>query len=259
MAVSRSDRNRSDKDAPTEKTFWDEIDKLKREVARLKPATKTQGQLFDQIPIGGIIAWDRAIAEIPGNYEIVAEALGRYLRSVATAVTEPGTTGGALTHKHGVGTYAVSSVSAGTPAGTNSSDSAGTPAGTNANESAHTHGVTSNVAVANHAAHTHTFTQSSNATSPNRLMADLTATGVAASGTTGNPNATLTHSVTNNAVTSGAGSAHTHTFTGTALAAHTHTFTGTALAAHTHTLSGQSEEVNHEPPFYDVVWIRRKF
>jgi hypothetical protein len=40
--------------------------------------------------------------------------------------------------------------------------------------------------------------------------------GGVASGTTGNPSATLTHSATNNAVTSGAGSSHTHTFTGSA-------------------------------------------
>ncbi len=82
---------------------------------------------------------------------------------------------------------------------------------TTANESAHTHSVTSNVAVGDHAAHTHTFTQSSNATTPDLLTVNTAAAGVAASGTTGNPNATLTHSVTNNAVTSAAGSAHNHT------------------------------------------------
>ena len=40
--------------------------------------------------------------------------------------------------------------------------------------------------------------------------------GGVATGTTAGPSATLTHSVTNNAVTSGAGSSHTHTFTGSA-------------------------------------------
>ena len=180
MAVSRSDRNRSAKDAPTEKTFWDEIDKLKRDLATIQAKTKSKGELFEQVPIGGIIAWDRAIAEIPGNYEIVAEALGRYLRGVATAVTEPGSTGGALTHKHGVGTYV------------NAAGSAGTPAGT----------------IDNH----------------------TTATDLVAVGASTRLTGPLTH-----------------------------TFTGTPMANHNHVISGESASVNHEPPFYDVVWIRRKF
>lgn len=40
--------------------------------------------------------------------------------------------------------------------------------------------------------------------------------GSVATGTTAGPSATLTHSPTNNAVTSGAGSSHTHTYTGNA-------------------------------------------
>jgi hypothetical protein len=51
-------------------------------------------------------------------------------------------------------------------------------------------------AVADHADHTHSFTQSSNTASPDLVAADTTATGVAASGTTGGASATLTHSVT---------------------------------------------------------------
>lgn len=81
----------------------------------------------------------------------------------------------------------------------------------------HTHSVTSNVTVGDHAAHTHTFTASSNAASP-KLMTTNTSSGAAASGTTGNPNATLTHTVTNNAVTSGAPSITlTHTVTNNAV------------------------------------------
>lgn len=72
-----------------------------------------------------------------------------------------------------------------------------------ADHSAHTHSVTSNVTVADHTAHTHTFTQSANAATPDLLTVNTAAAGVAASGTTGNPNATLTHVPTNNAVTSG--------------------------------------------------------
>jgi hypothetical protein len=51
-------------------------------------------------------------------------------------------------------------------------------------------------AVADHPAHTHSFTQSSNAASPDLVSVDTTGAGVAASGTTGNPSATLTHTVT---------------------------------------------------------------
>jgi hypothetical protein len=51
-------------------------------------------------------------------------------------------------------------------------------------------------AVADHADHTHTFTQSSNAATPDLLTVNLAAAGVAASGTTDGPSAPLTHSVT---------------------------------------------------------------
>jgi hypothetical protein len=132
-------------------------------------------------------------------------------------------------------------------------------AGSNSSEDAHTHSVTSNVAVADHAAHTHAYTevpnhvhiiaagqgshahtQTTSATDGATTRADASSGGTAysnvaninantlpemttnnptggvASGTTGDPSATLSHSVTNNAVTSGAGSSHTHTFTGSA-------------------------------------------
>lgn len=117
--------------------------------------------------------------------------------------------------------------------------------GTNAAEAAHTHSVTSNVTVADHASHTHTYTEvpnhvhvqtlpstqagnfacgtrdtSSGGTggSPGTVADALSTanpTGGVATGTTAGPNATLTHSPTNNAVTSGAGSSHNHAYTGT--------------------------------------------
>jgi hypothetical protein len=103
-----------------------------------------------------------------------------------------------------------------------------TISGSTANESAHTHSVTSNVTVGDHPAHTHDFTQDANEATPNLVAEDTTAAGVAASGTTGDPSATLSHTVTNNAVTSGAGSAHSHG-AGT-LAASAPAFTGTATS-----------------------------
>ncbi len=135
-------------------------------------------------------------------------------------------------------------------------------AGSNAAEAAHTHGVTSNVSVDNHASHTHDYSQVLNhthtvdVTDPGHThvqgvnsaasgglsgyTADTTTntrvnsgystssgtTGVTAAtqnpvggvatGTTAGPSVTLSHSVTNNAVTSAAGSSHNHAFTGTA-------------------------------------------
>lgn len=115
-----------------------------------------------------------------------------------------------------------------------------TSTGTVGNESAHTHSVTSNVTVDDHASHTHTYTEVPNhvhvqnmpsgftgsqaylatdtSTTGSTASAISTAnpTGGVATGTTAGPSATLTHSVTNNAVTSGAGSSHTHTYTGNA-------------------------------------------
>lgn len=148
-------------------------------------------------------------------------------------------------------------------AGTNASESAHTHAVTSnvavADHAAHTHAVTSNVAVADHASHTHTYTDVPNHTHPHnmqggtsaattgtnvmgstatggssRAMAIATAnpTGGVATGTTAGPSATLTHAVTNNAVTSGNPSAAlSHAVTNNAVtsgagAAHTHTFTG---------------------------------
>jgi hypothetical protein len=116
-------------------------------------------------------------------------------------------------------------------------------AGSNATEAAHTHSVTSNVTVADHASHTHTYTQVPNhvhglstvlrtattgsATTQVTDSADTSSTadatrktdnpdGGVATGTTNGPSATLTHAPTNNAVTSGAGSSHGHAFTGSA-------------------------------------------
>lgn len=130
-----------------------------------------------------------------------------------------------------------------------------TLSGSTATEGAHTHSVTSNVAVADHASHTHTYTDVPNHTHPHNIQGGTTAattgtnvmastatggsaramaiatstnTGGVATGTTAGPNATLTHAVTNNAVTSGAGSAHSHGV-GT-LAASAPAFTGSATS-----------------------------
>jgi Collagen triple helix repeat (20 copies). len=147
-----------------------------------------------------------------------------------------------------------------------------------ADHAAHTHSVTSNVTVADHASHTHTYTDVVNhthkltaGTGTTGNFASMTAavdtsaggtgatptatnvdtvtqnpTGGVATGTTagpgaalthtptnnavtsGNPSATLTHTPTNNAVTSGAGASHLHA-AGT-LAASAPAYTGSATS-----------------------------
>lgn len=113
-------------------------------------------------------------------------------------------------------------------------------AGSTGNESSHTHAVTSNVTVADHASHTHTYTEVPNHVHVQNMPSGFTGgsaymatdtsvsgstasylstanpTGGVATGTTAGPSATLTHTPTNNEVTSGAGSAHNHSFTGSA-------------------------------------------
>lgn len=125
-----------------------------------------------------------------------------------------------------------------------------------ADHAAHTHSVTSNVAVADHASHTHTYTDVPNHTHPHNIQGGTSASttgtnvmastatggnaramaiatgnpsGGVASGTTAGPNAALTHSVTNNAVTSGNPSA-TLSHTVTQPSAHTYTPQGTVSA-----------------------------
>lgn len=130
-----------------------------------------------------------------------------------------------------------------------------TISGSTASEATHTHSVTSNVAVADHASHTHTYTDVPNHTHPHNMQGGTTGattgtnvmgstatggsvramaiatsnpTGGVATGTTAGPSATLTHSVTNNAVTSGAGASHLHA-AGT-LAASAPAYTGSATS-----------------------------
>lgn len=186
----------------------------------------------------------------------------------AGTVSQPTFTGDALaTHSHGVGTYANTAITAGTPAGTIAWP-AGVP--TAANESAHTHSVTSNVSVDNHASHTHTYTEVPNHVHVQNMQSAQTGplqgwaagdastntpiatgystanpTGGVATGTTAGPSATLTHTVNNPAVTSGAGSAHTHVLS---WPAGVPTFAGSALATHNHVFSGTSEAVSGGTP-----------
>jgi hypothetical protein len=166
-------------------------------------------------------------------------------------------TGGAKTaaHTHDTGTLATSA-----HAGTAVADHA-----------AHTHSVTSNVAVANHSSHTHTYTEVPNHTHPHNLQGGTTPTttginvmasdgttgsvrgmaidtsnptGGVATGTTAGPSAALSHSVTNNAVTSGNPSA---------------TLTHSVTQPNAHTLSGNTGSTSSSTvqPYIVVQMWRR--
>lgn len=58
------------------------------------------------VPIGGIILWGKPIKDIPPGWDVcdgtrgTPNLLGVYPKGVATATTDPGTTGGNLTHDH---------------------------------------------------------------------------------------------------------------------------------------------------------------
>jgi hypothetical protein len=214
-------------------------------------------------------------------------------------------TGGAKTHTHAYGTLAVADHAAHTHSVTSNVAVADHAAHTHsvtsnvavADHGSHTHSVTSNVAVADHASHTHTYTDVPNhvhthniqggttgATTGTNVMGS-TATGGSSramaintgnpttgvsTGTTAGPNATITHTVTNNAVTSGGPSATlTHTVTNNAVtsgnpsATLTHSVTNNAVtsgnpsATLSHSVSGSTASGSTLPPYLVVyIWKR---
>jgi hypothetical protein len=145
-----------------------------------------------QIPVGFIGMWSGLLSAIPTGWALCDGTAGRPdLRDRFiygwTAGVDPGTTGGALEHKHSLlaadGATAVNAaITAGTPAGTLDVVSAGTPAGT----------------IDDH-------------------TTDLAVLGAGSAVLTG----PVTHTFTGAAL-----AGHTHTFTGTPLATHTHVISG---------------------------------
>lgn len=182
----------------------------------------------------------------PGDtdFDVVEETRGSKTVASAGSNSAPTFTGSALgTHLHGTGTYAASA-------------HAGTAVGDHA---AHTHSVTSNVTVGDHGSHTHQYTEVVNHVHPYCSQTATTGSissyehgaidtssaatecsmltnnpsGGVATGTTTGPSATLTHSVVNNAVTSGNPNA---------------TLTHSVTQPSAHTLSGSSEAVSAGTP-----------
>ena len=158
------------------------------------------------LPQNAILMWGGLLVDIPAGWALCDGAGGRpdlrdkFIRGAAVGV-DPGATGGSDTHTHAdhnmlahTGT-AVANHAAQAHSGSAVGDHAAQShsGSTVGNHPILTH---SGTAVGDHAAHTHAFTQSVNASTPNLLKTDTGGAGVAAQGTTGNPSATLTHSVT---------------------------------------------------------------
>lgn len=217
------------------------------------------------LPAGIICMWAGLLSAIPSGWALCNGSGGtpdlrsKFIKGAAAGI-DPGATGGSNTASY-------------TPAGTNATSTV-TPLGTIAwpvgvptasgaavaDHASHTHSVTSNVTVADHAAHTHTFTSSVNATSPDLLTVNTAAAGVAASGTTGNPNATMTHTPTNNAVTSGGPSATlTHAVTQPTVAwpAGVPTLSGSSSTVGAQTFTGTNASIDTQPVYYSLAYIQK--
>lgn len=193
------------------------------------------------IPVGGIVMYSGAFADIPANWHLcdgtdgTPDLTDRFIYGTNTE-GEVGDTGGTKKHKHNLiaadtpaGTATVVAITAGTPAGTINSVSAGTPSGTIGNTAPG-----ASVSISDHA------------------------TGAVQSGA----GATVVTGATHSA--SASVDAHSHSFTGDALAGHSHTFTGTALATHTHLLAGKTAVGETEAGAYgddDVLppWLKLAF
>lgn len=203
------------------------------------------------LPTGLVFFWPASNATVPAGFSRVTALDGRYVKGVATAVTQPGTTGGSSSHGHGLPGHAhdlshVHTVTGNTSAAVGAISSADGAAGTTAALATHTHtrpstnstafdsGLTTSAAgtVANDLARLGTIFIESNGTPtgvPNGALAITEQTSI--TGWTDYANATGRFPKGPGAGLDGGGTgvstldAHTHT-----LAGHTHD-----SASHTHT------------------------
>ena len=101
--------------------------------------------MFDPaVPLGVIVMWPDTEASIPDGWNRVTELDGKYAKGIATASTEPGTTGGSASHSHTTpghthDTSHAHTVTGNTSAATTSFNSTPNAVGTTAVFSNHTH------------------------------------------------------------------------------------------------------------------------
>lgn len=194
-----------------------------------RPDGGAGGELADTrgaIPVGGIVMWAGAFADVPQGWHLcdgtegTVDLTDRFVLGTNTE-GELGDVGGAKKHRHNLiaadtpaGTATVAAATAGTPAGTLDSVSAGTPAG---------------------AIDAHTTTAA--------LLSGVGTTLLTGPGT---------HAFTGSAL-----AGHAHTFTGVELATHTHLLAGkTALGE---SEAGDYGDNDTLPPFFKLAFIQRIF
>jgi hypothetical protein len=183
------------------------------------------------VPVGGIIMWSGTVATIPANWHLCDGTVSTPdLRDKFIVGAKQDDTGVAKTNLTGSLTQS---------GGSTSHHHADHTVTQPSNHAAHTHSVTSNVTVADHASHTHAITQS--AFTNTKFTTNVSGTNAHSGGgvvttPSAGPSATLTHTPTNNAVTSGNPSA-------------TLTHSGTAVSTH--------DTLTEVPPYYALAFIMR--
>ena len=205
------------------------------------------------------------------DFDTAEETGGAKTVASTGTVSQPTFSGSALgTHSHGIGTYAAANESSHTHSVTSNVGVS--------DHSAHTHNVTATgtvawpVGVPTNAAHTHdnhtsaSTKDASSGSATSKLTGPTTHSSVApviswpagvptfsgSAATSTNPSITLSHGVTNNAVTSGAGSAHTHTLSGSSEAVSAGTPAGSVSQP---TYTGNSTSVV-QPYIVVYMWKR---
>lgn len=172
-----------------------------------KPVSTAQQAAIDAavanaMPSGAIMMWSGLLVDLPSAFLLCDGTLGtpdlrdKFIKGCADGI-DPGVTGGAELH---------------------------TPTGTNEFEEAHSHSVTSNV--------TATFSGSPAAAASTNGTPDLVAADTSGAGVSPVTTASGSVNTVNNAVTSGPGSAHTHTWAG--------------------------DEADYQPAFYTLAFIMKR-
>jgi hypothetical protein len=199
--------------------------------------------------------WSGTLASMPAGFQLCDGTNGtpdlrqKFIKGVNTGV-DPGGTGGAATHSHGVGTLADTAASAGTPAGTiawpagvpTTAWPANVPTFTGSALGTHTHG-TGTYAVAAHTGGTSgsgtgtTFTRFANSGDKSHTLS-----GSSAAVSAGTPAGTIAWPANPPTVAWPAG---------------VPVFTGTALGTHAHGLTGNTATASSEPDYYELAFIMK--
>lgn len=179
------------------------------------------------VPVGGIIMWSGLLSAIPTGWQLcdgtnsTPDLRGKFVKGAAVGAN-PGATGGSSTYSH-----------SGTAVADHAALSHSGGAVTRA---------TSGVTVADHAAHVHSGPANHTSVSTRQGTSSGNVVTTNTHGNTGNPTATLTHTV--NEPNTGAG--------------HDHAFTQPGdHAALSHSVTQPSDHTGVEPPFYAIAFIMR--